>query len=183
MVQQNMFPSEVRNGKQPQRAGNAARTNQAPAGTNSQAGTLQNRPAQFQQTQKQHPGEAYRNAGTPPSPRSAEQENRRVRLFGRIGRYFEVKQTQSGKALATFSLATLEPYKDETGNWSKRTVWQRIVAWEETARSLSEFLQKGARVSVEGKFRTREWIDKENNLRSTTEVVARSVHFLDLAEA
>ncbi|HEY1499729.1 MAG TPA: single-stranded DNA-binding protein [Acidobacteriaceae bacterium] len=183
MVQQNMFPNEVRNGKQSQRAANAARTNQPPAGTNNQASTLQNRPARFDQTQKQHPGDTYGNAATSPAPRSDAKRNGRVRLFGRIGRYFEVRQTQSGKSLATFSLATMQPYKDETGNWSKRTVWQRIVAWEETARSLSELLQKGARVSVEGRFKTREWTDKENNLRTATELVARSVRFLDLADA
>ena len=65
----------------------------------------------------------------------------------------------------------------------KQTVWQRIVAWGDIARSIAEPLQKGARVSVEGKFKTREWTDKENNLRTTTELIARNVRFLDVAEA
>ena len=85
--------------------------------------------------------------------------------LGRIGRYFELKQTQTGKSLATFTLATVEPYRDESGNWAKRTVWRRIVAWDETAVAVGELIQKGARVSVEGSFKTREWTGRENNLQ------------------
>jgi single-strand DNA-binding protein len=184
MVQQNMFPNEVRNRKQPQRAANAVRTSQPPSNTDRQAGKLQNRPAQFHQAPRPYPQNMSRIATmTPPAPLPESQDNGRVRLFGRIGRYFDVKQTQNGTTLATFSMATQKPYRDESGNWSKRTVWQRIVAWGETARGVSELLQKGARVSVEGKFKTREWTDRENNLRTTTELVAREVRFLDVAAA
>src|SRR5262249_52759233 len=104
-----------------------------------------------------------------------------VRLFGRIGRYFEVKHTHSGLLRATFTLATHRSLNDGSGNWVKQTVWQRIVAWGDTARSVGELIQKGARVSVEGKFKTREWTDKDDNLRTTTELVARNVRFLDVA--
>jgi single-strand DNA-binding protein len=54
------------------------------------------------------------------------------------------------------------------------------VVWGEAAEALDQQLRKGARVQVEGKFKTREWTDRENNLRTTTELVARQVRFLDL---
>jgi single-strand DNA-binding protein len=105
-------------------------------------------------------------------------QHERVRLFGRIGRYFGVKQTRSGMSLATFSMAVHQPYKDQSGNWVQGTVWLRVVVWE-AGQSLSQELRKGARVSVEGKVKTREWFDKQNNPHTTTELVAREVRFLD----
>lgn len=105
-------------------------------------------------------------------------ENERVRLFGRIGRYFGVKQTQSGVSLTTFSMAIKRPYKDQSGNWLQGTVWVRVVVWE-AEEALGQELRKGARVSVDGKLKTREWFDRQNKPHTTTELVAREVRFLD----
>lgn len=188
MVQQNLFPHEVKNGKQPQRAANATRGAQPPArisqqpSANRQAEEPRNRCGYGQPALYQNPQSSNRAATVAPGSHTGSQDNDRVRLFGWIGRYFEVKQTQSGVSLATFSLATHKRYKDEAGNSLKETVWQRIVVWGEAAEALGQQLRKGARVEVEGKFKTREWTDRENNLRTTRELVAKDVRFVNSAE-
>lgn len=183
MTQTSLFPQEVRNGKQPQRAASKAHAAQPSTNPGRQTTSAQNRPGQSQQAPNGYPSNQVRMAATPFPAQPHEPANNGIRLTGRIGRYFEVKQTSTGKSLATFSLATQKPYRDESGTWLKRTVWQRIVAWGETAELLSAQLEKGARVSVQGRFKTREWVDRENNLRTTTELVARQVQFLDAAAA
>jgi single-strand DNA-binding protein len=185
MVQENLFPHEVKNGKQSQRAANTAQGSQpsvrtAPqAGFNRQAGEQRNRCGYGQPAAQQNAPTSNRVTNIAPRGDAALKDNGRVRLFGWIGRYFEVKQTQSGVSLATFSLATHKRYKDQAGNPLKETVWQRIVVWGEAAEAVGQQLRKGARVQVEGKFKTREWTDRENNLRTTKELVARDVRFLD----
>lgn len=183
MTQQNLFPQQTRNGKPSQRAAGKPQAAQLAVVPNRQATTHPKPSAPLPQAAQHSPQKSYRNTGVSPASYSEAQRNDSVRLFGWVGRYFDFKQTQSGKSLATFSLATQRPYRSTSGSWLKKTVWQRVVAWGETAESISALLQKGARVSVEGKFKTREWTDKENNLRTTTELVARHVHFLDMAEA
>jgi hypothetical protein len=183
MTQPSLFSQEVRNNKQPQRAASKAHAAQPSTGPSRQTAAAQNRLTQSQPASNGVPSNQVRNAPVPFPGRPEDPGNRGICLTGRIGRYFEVKQTSTGKSLATFSLATVKPYRDESGNWAKRTVWQRIVAWGETAESLSAQLEKGVRVSVEGRFKTREWVDRENNLRTTTELVARQVQFLDAAAA
>jgi single-strand DNA-binding protein len=110
------------------------------------------------------------------------QEDARIHLSGRIGRYFDLKQTQRGTWLAVFSMATAGSYKDESGQWQKKTAWQRVVVWGEAAEAVGQFLRKGAKVEVEGKLKTREWTDRENRLHTTTDLVARDVRFPDIAE-
>lgn len=183
MTQTSLFPQEVRNGKQPQRAASKAHAAQPSTNPSRQTTAAQNRPGQSQQAPNGIASNQVRNASMPFPARFPEPGNNGICLSGRVGRYFEIKQTSTGKSLATFSLATQKPYRDESGNWLKRTVWQRIVAWGETAESLSAQIEKGARVSVEGRFKTREWVDRDNNLRTTTELVARQVNFLDAVAA
>ncbi|MFZ0273320.1 MAG: single-stranded DNA-binding protein [Acidobacteriaceae bacterium] len=173
MVQQTMFPQEVRNVTQPQRTGKAPQVS-----ANRQTTAPQNRTAPIQPA----PEPCLRNS-TPNRTVLPAQQHAGVRVSGRIGRYFEVKQTPTGKSLATFSLATVEPYRDESGNWAKRTLWQRVVAWDQIAQAVSQKLRQGARVSVEGRFRTRESTDRDNNLHITTELVAGQVHFIDAVAA
>lgn len=172
MVQQNMFPQEVRT-LHPSQRGAQKPQQVPPAGTAKRLASVpQNRPAPPQPAVQSFP----RTGNHPQQPGT-------VRLSGRVGRYIDIQQTRSGKSLAKFTLATVEPYRDESGNWAKRVVWHRVVTWDKTAQLVSELIATGARVSVEGKYKTREWTDSENNLRSTTELVARQVDFLDLAAA
>ena len=132
-------------------------------------------------TRKIRPAQSESPVPTFPRNGNQPQQPGTVRLAGRVGRFIDILQTRTGKSLAKFTLATVEPYRDESGVWAKRVVWQRVIAWDRTAQLVSELIQKGARVSVEGKYKTREWTDRENNLRTTTELVARQVDFLDLA--
>ena len=177
MVQAELFHNAIENGKQPQRGAHPEKSGQPPVGLNRQSTQLRNRPGQVQQAQKPSRDNMNPSAGAAPGPHSE-----RVRLRGRIGRYFDVKRTQSGTLLAVFSLATTRPYRDESGNWQKKTGWQRIVVWGEAAQTVGEQLQKGAQVQVEGKLKTREWTDSENRLHTTTELVARDVRFVNTAE-
>ncbi|MEL6110474.1 MAG: single-stranded DNA-binding protein [Planctomycetota bacterium] len=101
-----------------------------------------------------------------------------VTLIGRLGADPKVSYTQSGKAVANFSLATEEAFLDDDGQRRTRTEWHRIVVWGKTAESCGEYLRKGRQVCVVGRLQTREWSDREGHKRFTTEVVAMRVEFL-----
>jgi primosomal replication protein N len=179
MVQANLFPNAAgghspANAKQlhPQKAPNAVRSGEP-------ASSL---PPNRQSAQRvEPPRQAYTQTAnrTVPVAYFHPQEDARIVLSGRIGRYFDVKQTQRGTWLAVFSVATAGSYKDESGQWQKKTAWQRVVVWGEAAETVGQFLRKGAQVQVEGKLKTREWTDREDRLHTTTELVARSVRFVD----
>lgn len=96
----------------------------------------------------------------------------RVSLLGRLGRDPEIRNTQSGEKVATFSIATGEQWKDKnTGEKKERTEWHNVVVWGALARVAEQYLRKGARVLVEGQMRTRKWQDQSGNDRWSTEVV------------
>ena len=103
----------------------------------------------------------------------------KVILVGRLGRDPEIKYTAGGQALARFSLATDESYKDRnSGEQKQRTEWHNIVAWRRLAEICGEYLTKGKLVYIEGRLRTRKWEDREGNKRSTTEIEAREMQML-----
>ena len=102
----------------------------------------------------------------------------KVILVGNVGRDPELRYTQSGQPVASFSIATNERFKDRDGNWKDRTEWHRIVAWARLAEICGEYLRKGSQVYVEGRIQTRDWEDKEGQKRQTTEVVALGMQML-----
>jgi single-strand DNA-binding protein len=102
----------------------------------------------------------------------------KVILVGNVGRDPELRYTQSGQAVASFSVATNERFKDRDGNWKDRTEWHRIVAWARLAEVCGEYLRKGSPVYIEGRIQTRDWEDKEGNKRQTTEIVALTMQML-----
>jgi len=102
----------------------------------------------------------------------------KVILVGNLGRDPELRYIQSGQAVANFSVATNEKWKDKDGNNQERTEWHRIVVWGKSAENCAQYLQKGRSVYIEGKLQTREWEDREGAKRSTTEIVAQAVQFL-----
>ena len=85
----------------------------------------------------------------------------KVILIGNLGKDPEIKHTQQGKPVATFSLATNERYKDKDGQWQDRTEWHNIVLWERLAEVAGEYLKKGGKVYIEGRIRTESWDDKQ----------------------
>jgi single-strand DNA-binding protein len=96
----------------------------------------------------------------------------KVILVGNLGKDPEVRALESGIKVAQFSMATTESYKDNSGNWQDKTEWHNIVAWRYLAEKAENQLHKGSQVYVEGKITTRQWTDKDNNTRYTTEIVA-----------
>ncbi|MBU4053115.1 MAG: single-stranded DNA-binding protein [Proteobacteria bacterium] len=100
-------------------------------------------------------------------------------ILGRLGKDPEVRYTQDGRAIANFTVATSEEWKDkDTGDKKERTEWHRIVAFNKLGEICGEYLAKGKQVYVEGRIQTREWTDKDGGKRYTTEIVASDVQFL-----
>ena len=103
----------------------------------------------------------------------------KVILIGNLGKDPEVKYTPSGTAMAKFSLATNERYKDKAGEWQDRTEWHNIVAWQRTAEIAGEYLKKGRSVYIEGRIQTRSWDDKASGQKKyITEIVANDLVLL-----
>ena len=100
-------------------------------------------------------------------------------LIGRLGQDPEVRYTQSGTAVANFTVATNEKWKDKEGNPQEQTEWHRIVAFARLGEICGEYLAKGSLVYIEGRIQTRQWEDKDGNKRYTTEIVAREMKMLD----
>ena len=102
----------------------------------------------------------------------------KVILIGRLGKDPEVKYTPSGAAVAKFSLATDETFKDRTGEQQKRTEWHNIVAWNKLADICKQFLSKGRQVYIEGRIQSREYTDREGAKRRITEIIASQMVML-----
>ncbi len=102
----------------------------------------------------------------------------RVILVGNLGRDAELRRTGAGTAVANFSLATTEVFKDRDGNKKEETEWHRVSLMGKQAESVADYLLKGKQVYVEGRLRTREWEDKEGQKRKTTEIIANRLVLL-----
>lgn len=99
-------------------------------------------------------------------------------LIGNLGRDPEVRYTQSGTAVANFTIATSEKWKDKnTGEMQERTEWHRIVAFGKLGEICGEYLSKGRQVYIEGRLQTRSW-EQEGVTRYTTEIVANDMKML-----
>src|SRR5207244_8528227 len=106
----------------------------------------------------------------------------KVILIGNLGKDPEVKFTPNGTAVAKFSLATNESFKDKNGQWQERTEWHNVVAWQRLAEIVGEYV-KGSRLYVEGKLQTSTWGDRQNGgKRYRTEIVARDIVVLGSRE-
>lgn len=104
-------------------------------------------------------------------------------VIGRLGRDPKVTYTQDGRAIANFSVATSEEWKDkETGEKKERTEWHRIVAFGRLGEICGEYLAKGRQVYIEGRLQTRSW-EKDNVTRYTTEIVASNMQMLESKSA
>lgn len=102
----------------------------------------------------------------------------KVQLIGNLGKDPELKYTPSGVAVATFSIATSESWKDQEGNQQEKTEWHNIVAWRKLAEICGEYLKKGKKVYLEGKLQTRNY-EKDGVKRYVTEIVADQLIMLD----
>lgn len=102
----------------------------------------------------------------------------KVILVGNLGKDPEVRYLDNGVAVANFSLATTENYKNKQGERVSQTEWHNIVFWRGLAEVAEKYLKKGDSVYVEGKLRTRRWEDKEGNAKYTTEILADNMTML-----
>ena len=103
----------------------------------------------------------------------------KVILVGRLGRDPETRYTSGGQAVANFTMATDETYKDRSGERQKRTEWHRVVLWGKLAEIAQQYLKKGTLVYIEGRIQTRQWEDKrDGQKKSTTEIVANVMRML-----
>ncbi len=103
----------------------------------------------------------------------------KVILVGHLGKDPEVKYTPSGTAVASFSIATSERFKDKDGNWQDRTEWHNIVLWQRLAEIAGEYLKKGRHVYIEGRLQTRSWDDKNTGEKKyRTEIVGNDLVLL-----
>jgi single-strand DNA-binding protein len=99
-------------------------------------------------------------------------------LVGNLGRDPEVRYTPGGTAVANFTVATSERWKDKTtGEMKEQTEWHRIVAWGRLGEICGEYLSRGKQVYIEGRIQTRSW-EKDGVTRYTTEIVAQEMKML-----
>lgn len=101
----------------------------------------------------------------------------KIILMGRLTRDPELRRTQGGTAVTSFSLAVDREFKDQNGE--RETDFIDVVAWRNTAEFVSKYFSKGRMAIVEGRLQIRDWTDKDGNKRRSAEVIANSVYFGD----
>jgi single-strand DNA-binding protein len=99
-------------------------------------------------------------------------------LVGNLGKDPELRYTANGQAVATFSLATTEKFKNKGGEQQERTEWHNIVAWGPLAEICGKYLVKGKQVYVEGRIQSRSYDDRDGNKRYITEIVISDMQML-----
>lgn len=103
----------------------------------------------------------------------------KVILVGNLGRDPEIQYLPGNIAVAKFSLATTESFKDKSGKQVSQTEWHTVVLWRGLAELADKYLRKGSLVYVEGRLHTRSWEDKDMNRKHATEVIGDSLVMLD----
>ena len=99
-------------------------------------------------------------------------------LIGNLGADPETRYTQDGTCVCNLRLATTERYKDRNGQQQERTEWHRVVLWGKLGEIANQYLNKGARVFIEGRIETRKWTNKEGQDQYTTEIRASEMKML-----
>lgn len=103
----------------------------------------------------------------------------KVILIGNVGIDPEVRTLEGGAKVARVRLATTERiYDRQAGETKEHTEWHTVTLWRGLADVVDRFVRKGSQIYVEGRLRTREWMDKENNKRYTTEILADTMNLL-----
>ena len=108
----------------------------------------------------------------------------KVTLIGNVGQDPEVRSTQNGGRVATFSLATTRTWSGNSGDRQEKTEWHRCVVWNTGTKGqgladvVEKYVKKGDKLYVEGRIEYRQWQDKENVTRYTTEINVREMLML-----
>lgn len=101
----------------------------------------------------------------------------KVSIMGRLVRDPELRRTQSGIAVTTMRIAVERDFKSQDG--TKQSDFFDVVAWRNTAEFVSRYFSKGRMIVVDGRLQTKEWTDRDNNRRTSTEIVADNIYFGD----
>ena len=101
----------------------------------------------------------------------------RIIVMGRMTRDPELRRTNSGTAVASFTVAVDRDFKSQSGE--KETDFIDVVAWRNTAEFVCKYFSKGRMAVVEGRLQLRDWTDKDGNKRRSAEIVSDSVYFGD----
>ncbi len=103
----------------------------------------------------------------------------KVLLLGNVGKDPEIRASQGGMTIASFTLATADRQKDQTGQWTDKTEWHNLVAFGRTAEIVRDYVKKGTQLFVEGKIQTRSWDDKESGQKKyRTEILVNDMSLL-----
>ena len=105
----------------------------------------------------------------------------KIMLIGNVGSDPEMRYTPNGKAVTSFRMATNYRYSSPDGERREETEWFRVSVWGKQAESCNQFLSKGRRVYVEGRLHSRNWEGQDGQMRTSLEVSANRVIFLDRA--
>lgn len=103
----------------------------------------------------------------------------KVMIIGRLGKDPEIRYTQGGQAVCSFSVATDSKWTNKSGEKQEKTEWHRVKAWGKLGELAGEYLAKGRQVYVEGRLETSDYTDKEGVKKYSTEIVANDIQFLD----
>lgn len=106
----------------------------------------------------------------------------RVCIMGRITRDLELRRTQDGTAVTSFTVAVDDDFKSKATE-EKKTYFLDVVAWRQSAEFVCQYFGKGRMVVVEGKLTVRDWKDKDGNNRRNTEIIANNIYFGDSKRA
>ena len=102
-------------------------------------------------------------------------------LLGNLGKDPEIRRLDDGRAVANFSIATSESYKNKAGERVTNTEWHNIVLWSPLAEIAENYLKKGSQVYIEGKISNRSYEDKDGVKKYISEVVGRDITLLGRA--
>ncbi len=103
----------------------------------------------------------------------------KVFLLGNVGKDPEIRATQGGMTIASFTLATADRQKGQDGQWTDKTEWHNLVAFQRTAEIVRDYVKKGTQVFIEGKIQTRSWDDKESGQKKyKTEILVNELSLL-----
>ena len=103
----------------------------------------------------------------------------KIMVIGNLGTDPEMRYTPSGKPVTSFRLATNRVYRTNDEERHEETEWFTVVVWDRLAEQCNQYLAKGRRAYIEGRFKSRTWEGKDGQPRTVNEIIANSVLFLD----
>jgi len=101
----------------------------------------------------------------------------KVFLIGRLTQDVDFRFLPSGSMVATLNLATNRVYKDKSGNFREEVEYHKVIAWGKLAELCKQYLNKGRLIFVEGRIKSRNWIDTQGNKRINYEIIAENIRF------